>query len=171
MARRIALSIALLMAFGTFAMAQGTSPVKIVSVSVSPTSFKAGDAVTVTVQIENTAATPYGCVGAGFFKVAAYVFKAAPHTVTNQVWSAEQALTTPLAAHERRTVALTTKWTVPNIDTPSFQVVAWSPVCAPDEFGQNAVITIGKSCVYSYSPALTLIRMPLRERLPMMIKR
>ena len=165
MLRRFALGLALLLAFGTYAVAQGTSPVKVSSVSVSPTSFKAGDNVTITVQLENISASPYGCVGGAYFKVAVYVFKASPYTVTNQIWSADQVLTTPLAAHERRTVTLTTKWSVPNLDTPSFHVMAWSPVCAPDEFGQNAVLTINKTCVYSYTPTIQFIRAPLRERL------
>jgi hypothetical protein len=155
--------VCLALLFAVSALAQGTSPVKVSSISVSPTNFKAGDNVTITTQLENTSANSYGCTGGAYFAVSVYVFKAAPYTVANQVWQATQALPTALAGHERRTVALTTRWPVGSLDTPSYHIMAWSPVCAPDEFGQSTVLTIPKTCVYSYTPRFEIIRRPIRE--------
>jgi hypothetical protein len=157
------LVVCLTMLFAVSALAQGTSPVKVSSISVSPTSFKAGDNVTITAKLENTSANSYGCTGTTHFAVSVYVFKAAPYTVTNQVWHATQALPTALAGRERRTVTLTTRWPVGSLDTPSYHIMAWSPVCAPDEFGQSTVLTIPKTCVYQYTPRFQMMRRPIRE--------
>jgi hypothetical protein len=161
--KKICLSICMTLSLAALALAQGTSPVKVTSIAVAPASFKAGDAVTITVQVENSATRPYGCVGTPYFQVSVNIFKAEPYTTTNMIWQGEQALTTPLAAGERRTVTLSMRWTVPNLDVSSFHVTAWSPLCAPDEFGQFAKVIINKSCVYTYQPRLEIIRTPIRD--------
>jgi hypothetical protein len=157
------LVVCLSLPFAVSALAQGTSPVKINSISVSPANFKAGDNVTITTQLENTSPNTYGCVGGAYFSVSVYVFKATPYTVANQVWHGSQALPSALAGRERRTVTLTTRWPVGAVDTPSYHIMAWSPVCAPDEFGQNTILTIPKVCVYSYQPRFEFARRPIKE--------
>jgi hypothetical protein len=163
MVKRIAVILCFGLLLGATVLAQGTSPVKVTGISVSPTTFKAGDTVTVTVKLHNTATKPYDCVGGGHFAVSVYVFKASPYTVANQVWSASQPLTTPLGAGENRTVTLSTKWTVPNIDTSTFHFMAWSPVCAPDEFGQTATLKVNRECVYRYHALFEFKRVPLKS--------
>jgi hypothetical protein len=160
--------VALTLALGASAMAQGTSPIKVNSINVAPTSFKAGDSVTVTIQLENTRATSYGCAG---MQAAVYAFKAEPYTTTNEVWRATQPVASPMAANEKRIVTFTTKWTVPNVDAPTFSLLAWSPACAPDEFGQSLVLKINKSCVYSYTPSFQRVRLPATATRPLLKQR
>lgn len=137
-------------------MAQGASPVKVNKITVTPDTFKTGDTLTITVDIENTSKSAYGCVGGPYFKVFLNVFKATPFTVSNQLWTTNQALNTPLNPGEKRSITFTSKWTVSNIDTDKFILQAGSPICAPDEFNQTASRTFSRSCTYT-SPAPTVI--------------
>jgi hypothetical protein len=157
----IGLVAILLFAFSVPVMAQGTSPVAVTGISVSPDTFKAGDQVTVTIRLKNNGTRSYGCSS---FKASVYIFKAAPYTTTNQVWQASQALPSPMAAGATQSVTFTSKWLVPNANPSSYHVMAWSPVCAPDEFGQSSVIEIDRECVYKYSPLRTIrqIREPMK---------
>jgi hypothetical protein len=167
--KHLPLVVALGLVFSANAMAQGTSPIKVNSISVSPTNFKAGDSVTVTLQLENTRASGYGCAG---MQASIHAFKAEPYTVTNQVWNATQAVGGAMAANEKRNVTFTTRWNVPNVDAPTWHLMAWSPACPPDEFGQNAVLKIGKSCTYTATPTIRLLRLPPQQlHMPMMKKR
>jgi len=168
MVKRTAVILCLLLLLGATAFA-GDSPVEVTSISLSPTSFKAGDTVTVTVKIKNTATNPYACVGGVFFRVEVHVFKAEPYTVANRVWTATQPLTTPLAAGEIRTVTLASKWTVPNIDTPTFHFQAWGPLCGSDEFGGLAVLKVNKVCVYQYKPHLEFAPKQAKELAPVQV--
>jgi hypothetical protein len=157
--RYIGLAAVLSLAMGAQGMAQGTSPIKVNSISVSPTSFKAGDQVTITIQLKNEGTRSYGC---GSFEASVSIFKTKPYTVTNRVWDASQAVTSPMAAGAVQNVTFTSKWTVPNINTTSFHIMAWSPLCAPDEFGQNTIIEIGKECVYKYQPRFEFLARPIK---------
>ncbi len=157
------LGIALVLS-GTVAMAQGSSPVEVTGITVSPATFKGGDQVTLTVSLKNTSTNPYGCVGTPYNAVTIYVFKAEPHTTANLVWQNTHALPGVLAGGERKTVTIAARWPVPATDVPEWQIVAWSPVCAPDEFGQRAVLKIGKECMYHYTPRLQLMpRVPIKS--------
>jgi hypothetical protein len=147
-----------------FAVAQGTSAIKVTGISVSPTSLKAGAVATITVNLKNEGVAAYGgCAGAS---VAVYIFKDQPYTVTNQVWQAQQALGSAMAPGSTRPITFTAKWTVPAGDVPTYHIMAWSPVCAPDEFGQTSVLKLNKACVYQYTPKFEMMRLPIRERLP-----
>jgi hypothetical protein len=139
--------------------------VKVAAIGISPAQFKAGDQVTLSVTLQNTSASPYACVGSTYYGVSVYISKARPSTVANTVFSGHQPLTSPLAAHERRTVTLTTKWTVPSVDTPQFYVQAWGPICGSDEFGNTAEVTIPRVCVYNFTPTITAVVAPLSQRL------
>jgi hypothetical protein len=170
--KRVGLVAGLAVVVASQVMAQGTSPVQVSSVSLAPTSFKAGTSVTFTVVLQNGPAAygATGCVGSPYFGVTVNVTDAS----NNLVWHGYQALTSPLAAGERRTVPVTSAWMVPSSDTASYTVVAWSPMCGSDEFGQTAVLTIGKSCMYSYTPAFKFTpRVPKSEltRPPIILKR
>lgn len=137
--------------------AQGTSPIKVTNISVTPTNLPAGTQATFSVTLENSSNKAYGCVGNPGFAVTIYVFKAQPYTTANLVWQGTQALTSPMNPGERRNVTLSTKWTVPAAHTaPTLFVVAWSPVCAPDEFGQNTQIRLEQECIYTFQPRFTL---------------
>lgn len=138
-------------------LAQGTSPVKVTGITVAPANLPAGTQATFTVALENAGTKAYGCVGTPGFAVTVYVFKAKPYTTANLVWQGSQSLAAPLNLGERRSVVLATKWTVPATSTAStLYVMAWSPVCAPDEFGQNAQIKLEQECVYTFHPRFTL---------------
>jgi hypothetical protein len=153
-----------LMLVGTAAAAQGSSPVQVTGITVSPTTFKGGDQVTITVSLANTSSKPYGCVGTPYNAVSVYIFKAEAHITTNLVWQNTQVLPGVLAAGERKTVTLSTRWPVPASDVAEWQIVAWSPICAPDEFGQQAVLKIGKECMYRYTPRIQFTpRVPIRN--------
>lgn len=115
--------------------AQGNSPIEVTRVSVSPSPFKAGDEVTVTVTYRNRASAPYGCDAfEGFF----YAFKGTAHLSANLLWNVRQSLGSPMAAGETRTLACSTRFRVPTLDAPALMFVAWSPACPPDEFGHMA---------------------------------
>jgi hypothetical protein len=130
-------------------MAQGTSPVKVNRITVTPASFKIGDTLSFSIEIENTSTSAYACVNGAYFKAFLHVFKATPYHVSNLLWETSQPLTTNLAPHERRTVAFSAKWTVPNIATDKFIFLAGGPVCAPDEFNQTTAITFYQTCIYA----------------------
>jgi hypothetical protein len=136
-------------------MAQGTSPVKVNRITVTPASFKIGDTLSFSIEIENTSTSAYACVNGTYFKAFLHVFKATPYRIDNQLWETSQPLTTNLAPHERRTVTFTARWTVPNIVTDKFIFMAGGPICAPDEFNQSTVITFYQTCTYT---ALATIR-------------
>lgn len=161
MSRRIVFLSIMLLLIGGIAMAQ--SPIKVNGVSLSPTSFAAGDAVAITVNLENAGTTSYGCVGGAFFKLWVPIYKAASFTTANQIWSGEAALTSPMAPGEKRSITLSTTWTVPNLDVPAFHFQAWGPVCAPDEFGNTATLKVNRSCVYKYQPIFQWVKKPIRE--------
>jgi hypothetical protein len=163
MLRRVVVAVLVMVLGAAIAVAQGTSPIKVTGISVSPTSFNAGNAVTITVKLKNGGTASYGCAGT---TVAVYIFKDQPYTVTNQVWQAQQPLGAAMAAGSTRSITFTAKWTVPAGDTPTYHIMAWSPVCAPDEFGQNSVVKINRTCVYKYVPKYELVRMSVRDRLP-----
>jgi len=144
------LTIAALLSFVTgLAMAQGMSPVKVNKITVTPASFRIGDILSFSIEIENTSTSAYGCVNGAYFKAFLQVFKATPYHVSNLLWDTSQALTTNLAPGEKRTVAFTAKWTVPNIATDKFIFLAGGPVCAPDEFNQTTPFTYYQTCTYA----------------------
>ncbi len=144
------LTIAALLSFVTgLAMAQGMSPVKVNKITVTPASFRIGDILSFSIEIENTSTSAYGCVNGAYFKAFLQVFKATPYHVSNLLWDTSQALTTNLAPGEKRTVAFTAKWTVPNIATDKFIFLAGGPVCAPDEFNQTTAFPFYQTCTYS----------------------
>jgi hypothetical protein len=156
----MAIYILLILFMGSLAVpnlgiAQGTSPVKVNKITVTPATFKIGNNLTITVEIENTSRSTYGCVGGTYFKVFLSVFKATPFHVSNQLWTTNQPLTTALNPGEKRSITFTSKWTVPNIDTDKFIFHAGGPICAPDEFNQTASRTFSRSCTYS-SPLLVI---------------
>jgi hypothetical protein len=163
MLKRIVSAVLLSLLVGVSLMAQGASPVKVTGISVSPSTFKAGDVVTVTVTLANGSTSSYGCAG---LQVQVYLYKASPYTVTNQIWHASQPVASPMAGGETRAVTLSAKWTVPNIDTPTFHIMAWGPVCAPHEFGQNAVLKVDKTCVYVYRRTIDFTPRAPIPRLP-----
>lgn len=145
-------------------LAQGSSPVKVTGITVTPASLPAGTQATFTVALQNAGTKAYGCVGTPGFAVHVYVFKAQPYTTTNLVWQGSQALTTPLNPGERRSITLATPWTVPPATTaPTLYVTAWSPVCAPDEFGQNAQIKLEQECIYKFQRTFTLAPIAPRD--------
>jgi hypothetical protein len=145
---------------------QGSSPVEVKTISLSPTTFKSGDNVTVTVTLHNASTNAYSCSG---MKAYLYVFKAKPYLVTNRIWSSEQAIgVTSMAAGESRTATFTQKFTVPAQNYPQLFFNAWGPICAPDEFGQSASLTVGQECVYKVFSRIEIIA---RERLPKLIIR
>ena len=110
-------------------VAQGTSPVKVTSITLSPTTCDPGDIVTVTITLHNTSANPYNCGG---MMAGISAFKATPYSVANRIWQAQQPVTS-FAAGEQRNVTFTTKFTVPaNLVELHFQ--ARGPVCPPNEF-------------------------------------
>lgn len=141
------------LALPNLGIAQGTSPVKVNRIIVTPATFKIGDELTITVEIENTARSAYGCVGGAHFKVYLHVFKATPFHVSNMLWSTDQPLTTALNPGEKRSITFTSKWTAPNIDTDRFIFLAGGPICASDEFNRTASRTFSRRCIYS-SPQL-----------------
>lgn len=163
MLRRIGFVTIVALACSGLALAQGTSPVKVTGITVSPTSVQAGTNVTISVNLKNEGTAAYGCVGSEWMKAAVYIFKAQPYTVDNQIWQGSQALTANLAPGESKRVTLAAKWTVPNLDIPTFHIMAWSPVCAPDEFGQSAVLKLNKACVWRALPKFEFVKMPLKE--------
>ncbi len=162
MVRQTAVISCLLLLLGATAFA-GDSSVQVTSISVSPTTFKAGDVVTVTVKLKNISANPYTCIGGQFYKVTVNVFKAEPYTVANRIWTTTQPLTVPMPGGATQTVTLAQKWTVPNIDTPTYHFQAWGPLCGSDEFGGMAVLKVNKVCVYQYKPHVLVAPKAVKE--------
>lgn len=138
--------------------AQGTSPVRVNKISVSPSSFKAGDRLTITIEIENTSRSRYGCVGGAYFKAFLSIYKAEPFTVSNRLWETDQTLRANLRPGEKRTVTFASRWTVPSMNYEKYIFNATGPICAPDEFGRSAKKEYVSSCTYS-SP-MPLLRLP-----------
>jgi len=135
-------------------LAQGISPIRVNKITVTPATFKAGDRLKITIEIENTASVTYGCVGDRWFHAYVGVYKNTPFNTTNRIWNTEVRLTTPLRAGEKRGVRFLSDWDVPKIETDKFIFLAWGPVCAPDEFGMQTQKTYIRSCSYS-SPKIT----------------
>lgn len=161
--RMVALAIACLIV-PALLFAQGTSPIKVAGISISPASVAAGGRVTITAKLQNTATRTYGCTGPNF-NAAVYVFKADQYTTVNQVFATTQS-TTPFTAGETRSVTFPTPWTVPAGNVETYHILVWSPLCAPDEFGQTGVLKLRRSCTYS-APTLVLVNPALRvPRLP-----
>ncbi|HDP94999.1 MAG TPA: hypothetical protein ENN40_06530 [Candidatus Aminicenantes bacterium] len=152
-------AVACLFLLVTSVVAQGTSSVKVTDISLSPTTFKAGDLVTVKVTLRNEATATYGCNG---MEAAVYAFKAKPFTVSNQLWQAKQGVA-PMTAGATKEVTFSAKFTVPSGDYPVLYFMAWSPVCAPDEFGQTAQLEVNQECVYRFRPRMMWIR-PIHAR-------
>jgi len=145
--------------FAAALAAQGTSPIKVTAIKMSPTTFKAGESVMLTVTLWNGSKSKYGCSG---MKAVIYAFKGKPYTVTNQIWKAEE-LVGPMAGGEKRDVTFSTKFTAPAANYPKLHFMAWSPVCAPDEFGQNAILVVGQECYYRFrSRSLVIKPLPVR---------
>ncbi len=145
-------------------LAQGMSPVKVTKLKVTPSSFKAGDVLTFTIEIMNTSRNTYGCVGATYFKVFLDVFNAERFHVDNWLWGTEQSLTSPLAPGEKRTITFSSKWTVPKITSDKVVFVGGGPICAPDEFNQIAHITFSQTCSYVLQlPQITTGKMLRKE--------
>jgi hypothetical protein len=140
------LLVSLLIAGNVFA--QGASPVKVNKITVTPSSFKAGDVLTFTIEIQNTSRNTYGCVGDSGFKVFLDVFNAERLQMDNWLWGTEQPLTSPLAPGEKRTITFSSKWTVPKICPEKIVFLGGGPWCAPDEFNQTAYITFSQTCLY-----------------------
>lgn len=145
---------------------QGSSPVEVKAISLTPTTFKPGNMVTINVTLHNASTKAYGCSG---MKIWLYVFKAKPTTTTNQIWSSEQAIgVNSMAANETRTVAFTQQFTVPAQNYPQLIFNAWGPICAPDEFGQYASLVVGQECMYRVRSRFEFVP---RTRLPVLIKK
>ena len=156
----------LLLILPSTVFSQGSSPVEVKSISLTPTTFKSGDNVTINVTLHNASTKVYGCAG---MKVWLWVYKAKPSTTTNQIWSAEQALgVASMAAGETKTVTFTQKFTVPTQNYPQLIFNAWGPVCAPDEFGQMASLVVGQECMYKVS---SIFEFAPRTRIPKLIKK
>jgi hypothetical protein len=153
--KKISLILLVLLLIAGNVLAQGTSPVKVNKLTVTPSSFKAGDVLTFTIEIQNTSRNTYGCVGGSYFKVYLYVFNADRMHVDNLLWKTEQTLTSPLAPGEKRTITFSSKWTVPKICPEKIVFVGWGPMCAPDEFSQMAKIIFNQTCLYG------MIKVPL----------
>lgn len=145
------------------AVAQGVSPVKVNKIVVSPSPFKVGDALTFTVEIENTSNSTYGCVNTLGFIVQISVFKS-DTSEKNLIWVGSQKLTTPLSAGEKRTVTLTSKWKVPPevVDINKIIFRAYGPACAEGDLliQQNAELTCYRSC--SFAPLKLIVLPPLK---------
>jgi hypothetical protein len=137
MIRRSVLTLIAFFSMVGFLAAQGSSPIQVNQITLNPSTFKAGDAVSVTVALKNTSTATYGCSG---YKMSLNVFKAEPFTVTNEIWSAAQALNTPMAPGETRSVTFAAKFPAPNSSFPVITFQVWSPICGPDEFGQVAYL-------------------------------
>lgn len=157
--RTIAILIGL-MVFPALLLAQGTSPVAVTGISINPATVSPGTNVTITVNLRNGATTTYGCSGGA---LTVYVFKGDQDTTVNQVFSASVGVS-PLPSGVTSNVPIPTQWTVPAGDVPSYRIVAWSPTCAPDEFGQRAALTLRRSCTYSATPLLKLPALKLQRR-------
>lgn len=144
-------------------MAQGTSPVKVNKITTSPASFKAGNTVSISIEIENTARSNYGCVGEACFQIFVQIFKARPPIMTNFLFETTLSLNAALSAGEKKTITFPARWVVPNIDTDKFIFNATGPICAPDEFGQMLSKTFLKSCSYSATSTIELIRIHKKD--------
>lgn len=140
-------------------MAQGISPVKVNRIIASPSPFKEGNTVSISVEIENKATKNYGCVGTDYFKVGLKIYKSTV-SPANKLWETSQALTSALGPGEKRTVAFSANRTVPNIDTDKFIFVATGPLCAPDEFGQSTSLTFLRRCRYEELIKMEIIKVP-----------
>jgi hypothetical protein len=153
-----------LFALPAMLLAQGTSPLKVTRITISPASVAAGARVAISVSIQNTSTATYGCSGPNS-GVTVYVFKAEPYSTANKVWETTQPVA-PFAAGETRAVPISTQWVVPAGDVESYHIVAWSGVCGSDEFGQQAALKLRKACTYSALPTLLLpnIKVPLKIR-------
>lgn len=144
------LTIAALCFFVTgLVMAQGMSPVKVNKITITPATFRIGDTLSFSIEIENTSTSAYGCVRGAYFKAFLHAFKAAPYHISNLLWDTSQPLTTNLGPGEKRTVTFTARWTVPSIDTDKFIFLAGGPACAPDEFNQTTAFTYYQTCTYA----------------------
>ncbi|MBN1196602.1 MAG: hypothetical protein JXA62_04275 [Candidatus Aminicenantes bacterium] len=152
-------AVACLFLLVTSVVAQGTSSLKVTDITLSPTTFKAGDLVTVKITLRNDTSATYGCSG---MEAVVYAFKAKPFTVSNQLWQAKQGVA-PMAAGATKEVTFSTKFTVPSGNYPVLYFLAWSPVCAPDEFGQTAQLEVDQECVYRFHPRMLWVR-PIHAR-------
>jgi len=155
MFRKLLTMAALCVFVAGLVMAQGTSPVKVNRITVTPAQFKIGTTLSFSIEIENTSTSAYGCVNGTYFKAFLHAFKATPYHISNLLWETSQPITANLAPNEKRTVTFTEKWTVPNIATDKFIFLAGSPICAPDEFNQSLALTFYQTCSYA---ALATIR-------------
>lgn len=133
-------------------MANGTSPVKVINMIVYPASFKVGDTVSISVAIENTARSHYGCVHGATFKVFLNIYKASQPTLANLSWETSQPLTEVLNPGGRKVIAFDAKFRVPAIGTDKFLFIATGPFCTPDGFGQTLSRTFFRSESYSALP-------------------
>ncbi len=158
--RAILIAIGLLV-FPALLLAQGTSPVAVTGISISPATISPGTNVSITVNLRNGATHTYGCGGGA---VTVYVFKGDSDTTANLVFQATQGVS-PMPGGMTSNVTIPTQWTVPAGDVASYRIVAWSPMCAPDEFGQRAQLTLRRSCTYSSIPLIRLPSVRL-QRLP-----
>ena len=149
----------LLLILPALSMAQGSSPVKVTKIMVNPNSFKAGNTISFSIEIQNTSTSSYGCSGA---KVSIHIYKATPYTVSNRVWHTEQPFSATMAPGEKKTVSFSGKWRVPNFCPNQFIVLAKGTICAPDEFDQSKADTFSKTCVYKRRQLL--IRRPIHRR-------
>jgi len=138
---------------------QGQSPLTVTGISFSPATFKPGDDVSVTITLRNPSTQRYGCTG---MSAAIQVFHRQPYTVYHLIWRAEQA-TAPMAAGESRNVTFSQRFTVPRANHPQLFFNAWSPMCAPDEFGRASEFVVGQECVYTHIPHLPR---PMRQIRP-----
>jgi len=133
------------------------SPVKVNKIIVSPVPFKAGNTVSISVEIENTARSNYGCVGTELFKVFLSIWKS-DVVPGNYLWSTSQPLTAVLGPGEKRTIAFSANWTVPNIDPDKFIFHASGPLCPPDKYREGAELSFLRSCSYSPIAPMEYIR-------------
>ncbi len=116
-------------------------------ISVTPANFRARDVLTISCEIENRGNTPYGCMGASTFCVFLTVLNSP--TSTSPLWNAAEALRTPLAPGERRTITFSRRWGIRDYSNAQLVFVVGAPYCNVDEQPAGASVTYTLNCAYS----------------------
>ena len=159
---RVRLTCGALLVASGIAADQGTSPMKVDKITLSPATFKAGNSVTVAVTVRNGGTKVYGCPGENTWAVWFIMTRAEPSpgggvSTSDFLWSAYEPLGSAMKPGESRTVAASHKWLVPALDLPSVYAFAAGGGCSPDHEFQSAVVRQERVSFYQAAPVFKLM--------------